>query len=143
MKTQTPKLSKVDRVIAVDQASSDYQIKLTPEETKEFLQRAEIYNRIPKTIALIVDQIDAITPRAYYNPDNPNNGSQIFNFRVGNEGSRVLYLEVRAPFGLPKDFDWLEYERKLTEIGKTFDADEIDTLENKPAYKLTIRFWWD
>jgi len=144
MKKQSkPKVSKVDLVLGLDPRSTDYHVALSADETREFLKRAEVYNNIPENLADIVDEIDALTPRRYYNPNNPNNGQQAFSFKVGNEGSRVLYLKVSGGLSSVAGLDWDEYEAKLTAIGRKFKADEIQVVEKSVPHYLMVRFWWD
>lgn len=137
------KVSKLDLVLGLDPRSTDYHVALSADETREFLKRAEIYNNIPENLSDIVDEIDAITPRRYYNQDNPNNGQQAFNFKVGNEGSRVLYLKVSGGLSSVTGLNWDEYEKKVMAIGRKFDADEVQVVEKSVPHYLIVRFWWD
>lgn len=100
-------------------------LELSPEDAKQVLA-SEIYNKIPDNIADIVDDILKIEKTA--------------KFKVGNEGSRVLYVSFYAKENAALKYSCIE------SLGYKYNADEVSTEKINCACSMVLintRMWWD
>ena len=139
--------SKVDAVLELDNLSVKYHVEMTPDETLEFVERADTYNNFTSDIlAKLIREINQIIPPMKFQKGNPNNGRSHHMFIVGNEGSRVIYLHI-SKFYLRKEFqgtpfDYKSLEKQLKLLAKQAKADEFYTVRNDDI-TFEYRFWWD
>jgi hypothetical protein len=141
-------LSKVDVALMLDGLSTDYLVEFSPGEALEFVRRAEAYNEFTaQDLEKLVEQVNRlIPPMRFPNPENPNNGLPHHRFKIGNEGSRVIYLIIRK-FYLKPEFqgrriDYAELARQLENLGREAHASECHVVVDD-EYEFTYRFWWD
>jgi hypothetical protein len=107
------------------------------------VRRADYYNNFTNVdLVNLIKGINNIIPRFYGDKDNPNNGSYVHTFFIGNEGSRVIYLSLVKSSYERKNINFEELERKLKELGRIAKADEMSTVANNDVY-FEFRFWWD
>ena len=143
------KLSKVDLVLALEQASLNYRVELQPEEAVAWAMRAEYYNAMePGDMTGLVKAVNELMPTMQFFPGNPNNGRPRHTFLVGNEGSRVVYVRVPLYY-LTHHFDgpWSQeridiLQDEVVSLGPVYHADEYDLVEDD-ALGFTVRYWWD
>lgn len=140
-------MTKVDAALALGEQSDRWLVELRPEEALEFVRRAGAYNAFaPEDLAELVQAINALVPPMKFAGANPNNGRPHHTFSVGNEGSRVVYLDVRKFYlkegyqGKPFDYDGLA--AALKELGTRANAVEFWTTKND-EHSFVYRFWWD
>lgn len=87
----------------------------------------------------------------YYNPNNPNNGGDLFEYWIGWEGSLAIYIgcsfycgckalsnDYREEFDVTPD----EFRHWSEQLGRKLLADENSINEDRKEY-LTWRLWWD
>lgn len=132
---------KIDAALKVDWFSTNYRIEFQPEEAREFVRRADAYNNFTRDdLVHLIDRVNAHIPTMQYAPGNPNNGRTFHHFLIGNEGSRVVYVQLAKAY--LKDFNYAKLTATLKAIGKSAHADEISEHENN-AWEYMFRFWWD
>jgi hypothetical protein len=104
----------------------------------------------PNKVLSMVQKIDKIIPLAYYNENNPNNGSRLWTMEIGRESSAVIYIHIKTR-QLNKDrIDPQKIPAIISDCmdaAKKAKADEIsyetDKSEDNYYETITIRFWWD
>lgn len=121
-----------------------YLVEMSPKDAKAFLAASSKYNFIPKDIDRIVDVIGEIVPPMQFDEGNPNNGKPHHQFLIGNEGSRVVYLQINKYY-MPKDFNYKLLIADLGSTAKRFHADEFFVTKDEEGKHGTFeyRFWWD
>lgn len=133
----------VEAALELDKYSIDYLVEFPPKEAREFVSRAEAYNGFTQEgLVELIDEIGNLIPLKDYGPDNPNTGQPHHRFRIGNEGSRVIYLEIYETY-MPKDYG--KYEllfENLKNLGYAARADEVDEVD-PGIFTRGIRYWWD
>jgi hypothetical protein len=146
----------VEATLALEQVSIDYRVKMRPHEAIQFVARAPAYNNFAEgdLIELVNAIGDSVPPMMFGDLDgspNPNNGKPHHVFYVGNEGSRVIYLEVYTAYfdtfrpgpdsswQAPPTFDGLRARLRL--LAKRAHADEFTATETDGSWEF--RFWWD
>lgn len=131
----TPNLSAtVLAALTLDKHSTDYQVRLCPEEALGFAEKAEPCGIGQAAFASLIQKINSVIP-------NSQNGQPIYWLKIGNEGSRVMYVEIIKNY-LPKYDGWLEVLVAINQLAKDFSCDEFDIKENTSSC-LTLRLWWD
>ena len=137
----------IEAALAMDDTSIEYLVKMTPEEVREFLSRAEAYNSFTREDLLnLVEAVDREIPPMRFDPDNPNTGKPAHAYLVGNEGCRVLYLAI-PKFYLEerfqgKPFDYVALARTLEGRGSLANADDFCVTQDD-GHTFRFRFWWD
>lgn len=118
-----------------------------------YLETIGDYNEFnPDRVMEMLKEFDKFAPKKRYETENPNEGSRVWDVRLGREGSCVLYIHWY-------DFGWSNYdkeqmqtavkdmERIATQIGKADECDYEDkTLGagiSAEAHEHEIRLWWD
>lgn len=130
-----------------DHFFTDYAITLTPKMAHNFVQIADDYNAFTHNdLENLVMGINKIIPpmnfpNTEYCTNNPNNGKSHHQFKIGNEGSRVIYLVIRK-FYMSKEYDYEKLGEQLSAIGKKSKADEAWSTRNDDS-EYVFRFWWD
>lgn len=134
--------------LILDRACTSWQAELTFDDAIEFMNEADMYNRMEQAKMLnLLANIDAAFPKAQY-PDvngkpNPNNGNRVFKLSVGNEGSRVLYVSVyRGPSSMALGLSWDSIKNSFALFGDLALADEANVSEDSEHF-FRFRFWWD
>ncbi len=135
---------KVGLAIQMDDKFTQWQAELTPDEAILFMEKAEIYNNMTRSgmVGLIRYINDKAIPRDY-GPNNPNTGTHGHKFRIGNEGSRVVYA-IFPQENVPKD-EALRADFFIaieTQAKERAGADEFNISRN-PIGWWEIRMWWD
>jgi len=135
--------------------SLDMRIKLSYDEIINVVDVIGGYNEfVYESVKLMMEQIDALIPRAYYNENNPNNGTRAYEMSIGREGSMVIYYNLHSYNDIDNKTNIVakvramekEIKKKAHETGL---ADECDmTCENddrafEKFEELGIRIWWD
>jgi hypothetical protein len=131
----------------VDETFTDYAVTLTPEYAQEFVREAQDYNAFThEDLENLIASINEIIPPMNF-PDtpistnNPNNGKPHHQFKIGNEGSRVIYLVI-LKFYMPKEYNYEKLGKQLTVISKKCKADEAWSVQDDER-NYVFRFWWD
>lgn len=128
--------------VKLDKRFTNWNVRLTPKEAMEFCKSAEEYNNLTKKGACeLIGEIDKIIPLMRLGKDNPNTGQSHHYYRIGREGSRVIYLEIVKTY-LFVGFDYVVLGKKLFELGKKANADE-HYVEKNTHLEFVYRFWWD
>jgi hypothetical protein len=140
----------VQAALALDPLSTHWQVELTPEDAHLFVCAAEDYNNFTRAdLATLIQRIDHAIPPIQFNPGNPNNGKPHHKYRIGNEGSRVIYLDIHKGYlkgrWAPADYDHLAQYLKALAVAAHADEYDIDQdIDFTPPDGLwTFRFWWD
>jgi len=127
--------------LVLDELSTDHKIGFRAHQALEFVVLASHGNANPADVIELINKIDEIVPKKQYGPGNPNNGQSHHLFEIGNESSRVIYVEVITAY-LPEGYDRQELAKRLCTLGKRAHADEV-SLWDIDRGSFTIRFWWD
>lgn len=146
---------KVEAALALDEVSIDYRVEMRPDEAREFCRRAPAYNGFTEDdLTRLIDQVGEAIPPMEFGGTNPNNGKPHHRFHVGNEGSRVIYLDVDPSyfrtFRPGEDSPWHGeavptfegLEGLLGRYAEVANADEF-TATRESDVRWTFRFWWD
>jgi hypothetical protein len=115
---------------------------LTLEETREILTRMRRYNNIPADIGELPYAVRrGIGPVIGFKSEPENGTCHNLKFTVGNEGSLVVY--VRSQLNKRQGDTFERQTAVLLDIGRRFNADEVDANEDLASGILTARYWWD
>lgn len=133
----------VKATLALDPHSLTYQVQMTPDEAREYVEGLPpSYNGWTRAGALrLLDAVNGLIPPMQFNEGNPNNGHPHHKFKVGREGSRVLYVWVAKAY-LPDDYNYERLDALLADAGRDAQADEI-TCQDDTEHGYEFRFWWD
>lgn len=94
----------------------------------------------PNDVIKALNAFDRLAPKLNFGENSPSTGSRAFEFYLGNEGSRCIYLKCRFKNESNMDYImWCEENKYMIE--KLFDADEFYIEENNNEH--IIRIWWD
>jgi hypothetical protein len=132
----------ISAALTLDILSPHWRVQLQPDEMVEFARRCMYYNDITQEGMLrLLQDIDSAIPRMQFQEGNLNNGKQCYYYHIGNEGSRVLYVEIRKQLmSHPLGSAWLEKELRLA--AQAAGANEYYiAMEDK--HTLMYRIWWD
>jgi hypothetical protein len=132
----------LNAVLTLDVLSTRWRVQLDPDEMEQFARRCMYYNEMTQEGMLrLLQDIDGAIPRMQFQEGNPNNGKPAYCFYIGNEGSRVLYLEVRKTM-LPHKIDTGQLERQLRLAAIEAGANEHHVVE-EDKHTFVYRIWWD
>ena len=138
----------VEAALELDRVSIGHVVEMQPAQAREFLSQAEAYNAFTQEdLVGLVDAVDALVPPMRFDdPSNPNTGRQAHTYLLGNEASRVVYVQV-PKFYLDerfqgKPFDYLLLAGSLEAVGLRAGADEICMVQDDDT-TFKFRFWWD
>lgn len=128
--------------LEMDSRSLRWNCELNPTEAFNFLAASKEYNEM-KNLTGMVEKINKIIPKMQYGGENPNNGKTFHTFTVGNECSRVIYINIIKYYLKSRftDSDITNLITKIQGLGRNAGADEISVDETDT--KATIRLWWD
>ena len=133
MATEEPS-TLVDAALALDRKSLSYRVELTPAQAVEFVRRADTYNGFTQDdLARLICGIGCLIPPMDFGPDN---GQPHHRFLVGNEGSRVIYLEVVKSYLTRQGWDDARFDvltEALDSLGRVANAAERQLWENDPS----------
>ena len=133
---------KVEKMLELDPIAHDYLVKLSPSEALEFAKNAQEYNNIRRDkLAALVRRINDTIPSMDFGPNNCNTGRPHHTYDVGNENSRVIYVNI-LKFYMPADYDYAWLATFLKQLGSEALADESDIVQSD-ATKFRFRFFWD
>lgn len=138
---------KVELTLALDKCSLKHSVELTPAEAMSFAEHGESYNNLNRdAFRNMIIKINSIVPRMNFpacnGHPNPNNGQTFHTFEIGNEGSRVVYVNVVKFYLQNKDEVYLKsLSSEIEAAGKSALADEIKTIQLCGSFQ--VRLWWD
>ena len=133
---------KVQKMLELDPIAHDYLVKLSPSEAMAFVSHAQEYNNIYREkLTRLIESISDTIPPMDFGPENPNTGRPHHTFEIGNENSRVIYLEIQK-FYMPASYDYAWLATVLKQLGSEALADERDVVQSD-ATKFRFRFFWD
>lgn len=126
-------------------------------EIKEYITVIDTYNAFnSKKVLDMLEKIDSIIPRRYYNENNPNNGNRLYTIEIGREYSPVIYINIETktlgknnfnPELLPIITEEIENTAKKAladEIShEMINSDDQNTPENYSWSELKFRIWYD
>lgn len=127
--------------LQLDNLSLNYRIEFQPDTAAAFVCCANAHNVTACDLVMLIDSINAAIPRMQFAPGNSNNGRPHHKFLIGNEYSRVIYVQIAKAY-LPVDFDYNALTARLKSLANTAQADE-STVEENDSDGFTFRFWWD
>lgn len=138
---------QTDILVALDRMSLHWLVEVEPNLAQRFFERAERYNGMRNMETLIGD-INCLTPRKFYNKDNPNNGQFAHNYKIGNEYSRVLYITLSKYDTKNSKIDYDLWAKNIMCVGIEHGADEtsFEVLEVPGMMehgRVRVRLWWD
>jgi len=140
MALPTHSTHKIDAMLTLD-SCLQWRVQCNQDEAAAFFAECETYNDHDNAGLLrLASEIDAAVPRMLFPNNNPNNGKRAHKWAVGNEGSRVAYLEISTYAMRGTDID--ELLQQLIAIAQSCAADEAWETE-RSANLVTLRFWWD
>lgn len=115
-------------------------VELTPEEALRFVDNCQQINcATNEVMSAMVTEINRLMPRMVYGPDNPNTGRFAHVYKIGQEYSRVIYVNLLKAYGAL--VNWENLVGELEKLPTMFPVDEFDvSLDNS---WLTVRMWWD
>jgi hypothetical protein len=130
----------IQGALAVDEVSTHFRIEFAPDTARAFVRIADAYNGFNQCdLVNLIDAVNDAIPPMLYGPGNPNNGRPHHKFLIGNEGSRVIYVNVTKAY-LPASFNYAQLTSKLKAIGRRAHADEMD---ETGTHSYQFRYWWD
>ena len=136
----------IDAAVALDRCALDWRVTLDPDETRAYLSRVDSYNTCEtRALGDLTKAVDAVIGRVRY-PDvdgkpNPNNGRWHHTYEVGNEGSRVLCLEVYKQSLATPGLDYAKLAATCASAGQRALADESHNFSDSNYFRW--RWWWD
>jgi hypothetical protein len=133
----------IQAALALDLCSTQWRVTLRPHELEEFAAHCMSYNNATQENLLrLIHMVSGAVPPMQFGEGNPNNGQPCHNFVIGNEGSRVVYLNI--PKGLaPKGrINYAALSDRLDTIARECQADEFCVVEDRDNL-YSYRFWWD
>lgn len=137
--------SLVRACLEMDEKSIHWSCELNPIEAFNFLAASKEYNGMNK-LFLMVEKINKIIPTMEFGEENPNNNKSFHTYRIGNECSRVIYVDFSKSY-LTKyraeKWDEKQILRLISDIqslGKRAGADEISV--DNSEHSVSIRLWW-
>jgi hypothetical protein len=135
---------QVDTALAMDKEFHDWQAEFMPDSALAFVRRAEVYNRITrKGIVGLVKLINDKAPTLQLGSDNCNTGRANHRYKIGNEGSRVIYVHLDA-WATDPGFVWKKFVKEIEQYAKKqATCDEFHVKEMHGGRFITIRIWWD
>lgn len=129
--------------LQLDPVCINYRVKMTPGELLAFAQASVGYNQYdPDYLKDLVEFVDRIVPRMNYGSDNPNTGGTQFDFFVGNENSRAVYVNVLKLAFPDGERGANNLAKKLVVWGTQHGADEASVTRNDSMW-FVFRLWWD
>jgi hypothetical protein len=132
---------KLDLALKMDKEFDQWLVEFQPDQALAFVECAEVYNDITREgIVGLVKFINENSPKKFIEPDNINNHSACHFWKVGNEGSRVLYA-VFQPWATPQKTNWSAWIKKVERKAKEAGCNEITTSQQLGNW--IVRMWWD
>ena len=148
----SPRGSKVvDAALVLDDISTFHHIGMQPREFVEFAKKAPVYNNLRRgSFVKLAKFINDCAPRMDFGGENVNNGQHFVTLRVGNEGSRVVYLDIDRFYANNKA-QLEEFLSGLIDASKEANVDEFNmdpgSMEAAKSVgggrTITVRMWWD
>lgn len=138
--------------------SLDHRMNFKPDWSMEnittYIQAIDSYNNFySKNVLAMIEKIDTIIPRAYYNEGNPNNGNRQWTIDIGRESSPVIYITVECkslntdrihPDLLPIIISECETAAKAAKADEIWHEIKESDENSRYNYKeIVFRFWWD
>ena len=120
----------VNAALALDEESVDYLVEMRPGEFIFFMEKAGRYNRMGDMGEMARRLVEA-------QPE----GEDSVKFKVGNEGSRVIYLTYRRSQRSGPDVV-SAWKGRCLQIAEEAGADEFEQ-NSGPGNKHEIRIWRD
>jgi hypothetical protein len=133
-------------VINFEKASHSihHQMQLESTDIVEFARHCEPINAATnENLERFVIKVNKMVPPIWFDAGNPNNGRPFHTFTVGQEHSRVIYVQVIKAY--IKNWNDKDYERlgQMMKLAATSsEADEAYVTENDNGC-FTFRAWWD
>jgi hypothetical protein len=124
----------IKSVLELDRWSDHYQVQLSPGDMNECA------HHLDHELGDLVDKINYHSPTMDYGPDNPNTGKHFHTFKIGNEHSRVLYVEYIKICNDTADYDRLH--KIIEALATIYYADEF-SVEEDDATIISFRIWWN
>lgn len=133
----------VDAAVEFDKMFHDWSANFDPEAALLFAKKSEVYNRMTRDgLVGLIQFINDNAPTQDFGDTNPNTGRSCHEYRIGNEGSRVIYATFKIVY-VDKHFDWQELFEKIQAFAKKkAHADEF-TLTRHEFNGWVVRMWWD
>jgi hypothetical protein len=132
----------VNAALTLDRSCLHWEVQLTLEEMRAFADKCSYYNDLTYGgFHQLVDAIDALIPRIQFLGNNPNNGKPCHHYIIGNQHSRVLYVEIRKPL-TPRKLDYGDIESRLWALAREAGAEECKAVVDD-AHTFLYRMFWD
>jgi len=125
------------KAIAIDEEPDalDYRVRMTPEQAAVFCKERDPW------VGDLLAQIDKIVPPSKYEDEsNPNHGRTHHHYFIGQEGSRVVYVQVIRAY-LESYQVASDLNDQIIKLAKTFDPDEVEDRSSDGS--IFLRLWWD
>ena len=136
---------KMKVAVEMDKNFLHWRAEFQPDEAYEFVAAVGPNNTAsaPKLLDLLRN-IDSAIPRQHHDrANNPNNGRTHHVYEIGNEYSRVLYLNIHKTYIRDwSETTYLKLADDLDHWGLEAGADERN-IEINDGSRFTYRFWWD
>ena len=118
----------------------DWQITAPPDRAMAIVSwNSRLMHILPR----VIDGMNDVIPRAFYQKGNPSNGGYIHTYTVGLEYSPVLYVRVIKNHLAGRDAQfWNRVGMDILNVAERFNTDERSIEEENEAF-LSMRFWWD
>ncbi len=121
------------------------------ENAVEYIRAIGSYNEFEANKVIeMLDEIDELIPRAYYNEGNPNNGKRNYSIRVGRESSPVMYIVLyswKSTDGIEQIKELEAKEHEFEQIALKIGLADEFFMSHKEShygyYGLEMRIWWD
>jgi hypothetical protein len=100
----------------------------------------------PESFRALAQKLDEQAPRMQFDGNNPNNGNHFIKLDVGNEGSRVIYVNVPLFYLNGRESVLNKFLQSVQTWAKEANADELHVMppeSNFGAGSYRVRIWWD
>jgi hypothetical protein len=134
---------KAKAAVAMDKHFTAWTAEFTPDEAQAFVARCQVYNNMThEKLVRLVRAINRIIPAMDLGETNPNTGTPCHCFKIGNEGSRVIYVQVRKWAVPEKRGQWKRLAEQVRQFASEAGANEFHVSKND-RHELLLRIWWD
>ena len=135
--------------------SLNHRMQLDFDQALDYIDAIESYNNFDAcSVKAMLNAIDVIIPREYYNEGNPNNGNRAYKISIGRENSPVIYLDLIAFRQAVPAFQtgYADLVAKIhaaakiaycDEFSHEYDEYRVTERQGPLSASLEIRMWWD
>ncbi len=134
--------SVINLAVALERVSLEHRISLSPEDAYEYVGQALDYAACDAlAMQRLVTGIGTHVPRVNFGMGDPSTGRTHHRIWVGNEGGRVLYVDVSKGY-MTEGFDYKALELRLLFLAIDARAEDAEVQRNDARYWM-FRYGWN